>query len=104
MVREFSPTNYAPGTFAFEFELLGNGFNLLPDDVVGVPMSDNGNPSYYRYDNSAVNVMNVIERSNNRIVMRAAESSPHGRITSIGMLLSNDRSTVYWINDTRPIP
>ena len=102
-MTEIRPTYYAGGDFTYEFEILGCGFDMLPSDVVGFPMTSNDDPLRYRNADAPSAVMLLVERSNTRIVMRASEEAHHG-LTSIGGLVSNDRSIVYWENDTNPLP
>lgn len=103
MVSEVLPAYYAAGEYTYEFEILGRGFDSLPNDIVGVPMVSNDNPLQFRNATSGVSMMTIAERSNNRLVMRAATPYNH-EAASIGALLSNDRTIVYWVNDTNPIP
>lgn len=102
-MTEVRPTYYASGTYAYEFELIGSGFGVLPDDAIGVPMSHNDNPLENRNSTQVTHVMHIVERSANRIVVRAEQSSWHPA-GSIGGLVSSDRRVVYWENDTNPIP
>lgn len=102
-MTEIRPSYYAAGNYRYDFEILGGGFSALPLDVVGVPMISNDNPLQFRNDQSAEVVMRLAERSPNRIVMRAERAWNHTTAT-IGALLSSDRSIVYWVNDTNPLP
>lgn len=103
MVSEILPTYYAAGEYTYEFEIIGRGFDSLPNDMVGVPMTSNENPLQFRNAASRESMMTIAERSNTRLVMKAA--APYNHVAaSIGALLSNDRTIVYWVNDTNPIP
>ena len=102
-MTEIRPSYYAAGDNSLEFELIGENFDLLPSDTVGVQMHSNDDPLANRYEPVDVNLMHIVERSSTRILVRAYRHWEHIQC-SIGALLSNDRSVVYWVNETRPLP
>lgn len=104
MVETVSPDYYASNELVGDFELSGTGFDLLPDDAIGILADDNDNPLGYRYTTSAFNLfdVNVVNDNFTRLVVRG--SSSHQLPTYLGAILSSDRSRIYWINDTKPLP
>lgn len=103
MVEEINPTYYAAGTYILEYTLKGQGFMALPDDAVAVPMTSNDEPLQYRDATSRRVLMTISARSGSEVTFTAGISTDHG-IGSIGAILSADRSLVYWMNNTRPLP
>lgn len=57
----------------------------------------------YTPDGERKAVMRIEERSATAITFAAEEASDHSAL-SIGAIVSADRQTVYWINDTKPLP
>lgn len=84
--------------------ITGRGLDTLPDDTIGVPMEDNNAPLAYRDTTSRYYLMRIVEKSPNRLVMQADAEVQHDAALSIGGILSADRTAVYWVNDTNPIP
>lgn len=88
------------GTFA----LRGINFNLIPQDAVGVLMVSNDDPLFNRDTtfNNRLFDLNVI--SDTELTATQRNPSEHNTPSSIGAILSQDRQTVYWVNDMRPLP
>lgn len=102
-MTEITPTYYAAGTYILRFVLKGANFNTIPDDAVAVPAVKNDEPLEYRDTIVAANVMTIESRSANEIVFTTAVAVQHGQ-TYLGGILSSDRQTVYWVNNTKPLP
>lgn len=66
-------------------------------------MANNDQPLGYRNIYLPETIMDIVERTNTRIFLRARAEALHA-VSSIGALVSADRSIVYWINETRPLP
>ena len=47
--------------------------------------------------------MHIEERTEKQIIFAANVPDIHGQ-AYIGCILSEDRSIVYWVNDTKPLP
>lgn len=102
------PQYYAEGTYLLRFDLQGDGFDTLPSDAIAVAMRDNENPlefvNYpYTPEGERRAIMRIEKRSANALTMAAEEEAEHSVLT-IGAIVSADRQTVYWVNDTKPIP
>ena len=76
----------------------------MPENLLGVFSSDNNDPLQHRYDHTAVNSYNPVERSNTRIVFQRRTIVGTNEPTYLGGLCSGDGSIVYWTNDTKPLP
>ena len=103
MVTEIAPPYYAIGTYNLNFTLRGTGFDGLPDDVVAVPMIRNDFPLELRYNDRPWNVMTMTRNSSTEVTFGNDVTETHSAI-SIGAILSNNRETIYWVNETRPLP
>lgn len=103
-MRSVSPNYYAAGVLNTEFELVGQNFHLIPQDAVGLYSSSNTIPLMYK-DSTAEGAMyriNVIDDSHLTATAVSPQTS-HGN-NYLGGIVSADRSTVYWVNDTQPLP
>ena len=52
MVREITPAYYAKNVVTGSFNLIGEGFENIPADAVGVWSEFNDDPLYHRYSQS----------------------------------------------------
>lgn len=102
-MTEITPTYYADGNHRLEFTLKGEGFNSLPNDAVATPMISNDSPLEFRDDQQGYNVMSMTRISDTEVQFIAASAVNHSA-KSIGAILSADRSMVYWVNETNPLP
>lgn len=102
-MTEITPTYYAEGTFTYEFTLEGAGFDALPSEAVAVPMTSNDDPLHYRNTGTLATVMTMTRISNTQVQFRASAEGGHPE-SSIGAILSHDRSEVFWVNNTNPLP
>lgn len=66
-------------------------------------MTTNDDPLEYRDTTVPRALMYIVEQSDTRIVLRSPEAAVHN-LSSLGALLSADRSIVYWTNTTNPLP
>lgn len=103
MVSSVSPNYYATGNFKFSFEVIGENFDVLPNDIIGLPSTNNNDPLLYRDSQATSIVCSVAEKSNNRMLLNAVDEAEHSP-AYLGALLSADRETVYWTNNTKPLP
>ena len=104
MVDEISPAYYAWKDVAEFYELHGRGFNLIPDDAVGLFATDVNAPlDYGKYDGDKF-LFSIIEKTDTMMRLQARQPSTHGSDNFLGGILSADKSQVYWVNNTRPLP
>ena len=87
-----------------DVELRGLGFVHIPQDAIGVYSANNESPLETRYSTNARNLGNVSIVDNN--TMSVIMKAPHEYGTShyLGGIVSKDRETVYWVNETAPLP
>ena len=76
----------------------------LPDDAVGIFAKSNDNPLEYRYTQNLYMQFGIVLKTQTQMVMRQKTVTTHNQNNYLGAIVSEDRSIVYWINDTKPIP
>ena len=84
--------------------LRGVGFNNIPTDAVGIVAIDNSLPLQYRTTESPRLLLTIAEKSDTRVLMTQDEEQSHSLSSYLGAIVSADRRTVYWVNDTSPLP
>ena len=77
---------------------------MIPDDAVGIVAADNGNPLQFRYNEFSTTRFHIGERTDTSMEMIPNSESARATSTFLGGIVSSDRETVYWVNETRPIP
>lgn len=97
------PSYYAPGTYKRSGQLAGNGMTLIPSDAIVLFSSSNDAPLVWRYRQGAeyyapINIVNDEEVQFESIEVQYAVP------IYASAIVSEDRQTVYWINNTRPLP
>lgn len=103
MVDEITPTYYAAGDQS-TYTLIGHGFDVLPDNALGIRASHNDDPLENQHTTSYRQLYDINERSDTRIVLSARYSGDFTTIGYIGCIVSNDRNYIYWVNDSQPLP
>lgn len=104
MVRGIDPSYYAAGNIKGDFTLVGLNFSLIPADAVAILSGRNDAPDFQRFStsNSWLGAVNVIDDTHLEVLQDMER--PHSTPVYLGMIVSNDRQTVYWVNNTRPLP
>lgn len=88
----------------FESQLEGVNFDQIPSDAVGVMSEFNNDPLNRKDTTSPIYVLNIVEKTGNRMILRAGGSADHSTPFYLGAILSADRETIYWVNETKPLP
>lgn len=99
-----SPNYYAPGVENIRYELNGVHFGMIPNDAIGVLADGNNAPLAYidtPYDSL---LFSISDKTENRMVLTQNTTGSHGSNTYLGAIVSSDRQTIYWINDSKPLP
>ena len=104
VVTEISPNYYAAFHQVTQFELTGDRFDILPEDAIGILSIDNENPLSARYNQSARNIFDIIDRTNETITLKVRKEESHDENNYLGAILSADRETIYWVNNSKPLP
>lgn len=89
---------------AQEYVLLGSGFDSIPGDAVGVTAADNNDPLAGKDNDSPGWLYEIQTKNDNQIVLHQVAEATHNIPTYLGAIVSADRQTVYWTNDTEPLP
>lgn len=77
---------------------------MIPDDAVGVVSQYNDRPLYNKDNTSAVYTLQIVEKQDRRIVLSAGAADSHAYEFYLGGVVSSDRQTVFWVNETEPLP
>lgn len=103
MVEEINPTYYArTSEEPTNFEVLGLGFDEIPNDAVGLIGVSNDEPLRYKDVEGTRYLMAIVEKSDTRMLL---QTEPHVFSNIfLGAIISADRTMVYWVNTTRPLP
>lgn len=104
MVDDISPAYYAERVNPETYTLSGKAFHYIPNDAVGVLSYVNEAPLMYKDDESTIHLYHVEERAENIIVLKQDAVSSPARASFLGAIVSADRQTVYWVNETNPLP
>ena len=103
-MTEITPTYYAYGEKNTKFVLKGRGFDNIPLDAIGIFANDNDKPlvSRYTHDNGLIYDMIIVSEDTLEFVNRSPIS--YHTANYLGAIISADRETIYWVNETRPLP
>lgn len=102
-MENVSPLYYASGERTGDYILVGSNFDLIPDSAVGLLAINNDLPLEFIDKTTDNFLFSVFEKTENRIVLRPNVSVTHSSDSFIGAIVSNDRRTVYWVNDSKPL-
>lgn len=104
MVYSITPTYYAAEERVTQYVLQGRGFLDLPDNAVGVMSTNNDNPLMLRDNHGVNNNYRIVSKTREELVMEQIQMGTHDTPNYLGGILSEDRTTVYWVNETKPLP
>lgn len=103
-MNEISPNYYAEFERVTQYELTGDRFDMLPDDAIGILSTENDNPLSARYNQNARNIFDITARTNETMTLKVRNEESHNEANYLGVILSADRETIYWINESKPLP
>ena len=89
---------------ASEYKLAGGGFDTIPAGSIGIVSGVNNNPLQNLHDLTENRIYDISEISDNSAVLVQRVAYQYGSTTYLGASVSPDRQTIYWINDTKPLP
>ena len=104
MVNTIEPTYYAQGQETGSFVLIGNNLDKIPAGAIGVYASRNNQPMQHRYDREDYHIWNITEQAPERLVLTPKVVYQLSNNIYLGGILSYDGETIYWQNDTSPLP
>lgn len=104
MVDYISPNYYASGNHRAVFTLEGFNFELIPANAVGVIALANDHPLEYRYTQDVAKVVPITQHERFELTLEQDAVYYHSYRMYLGAIVSEDRQTVYWINERQPIP
>lgn len=104
MVESVNPTYYAARVLNSGFVLKGKGFSLIPNDAIGLYSNQNNNPLVYRQSLSPDTLYVIENKTNTTIEFVSMEPLETHGANYLGAIVSADRQTIYWINETMPLP
>lgn len=85
----------------YSFDIVGDWLTNLPSDARCYMSSNNDDPyTFYRDRPDSFERVNVIDKHRATTAGRHLFSKP----VYLGLICSDDRKTIYWVNDTRPLP
>lgn len=86
-----------------EFEVYGD-LGIIPNDAVAIMSDDNTNPTVYIGTQNVNIILPIVDRSYGRIRFAGDVAITHGSPWYLGIIVSADRQTIYWTNNTQPMP
>lgn len=87
-----------------EFQLSGENFDKMGSEIVGVLATENGDPLHNRDSVNEAILVHEISRTKTTLLLAATMENHYSFPYYLGGILSADRETVYWENNTRPLP
>lgn len=103
-MTEISPNYYASGVGELRYSLIGHRFDLIPNDALGIMAEFNNDPLELIDTENDGFLYRITEKSDEQIEMEQIVQGSHSVPTYLGAIVSLDRKTIYWINDTKPLP
>lgn len=103
-MSRITPTYYAAGVANPEYTIEGLGFGLIPEDAVGIAAGSNDDPTRSINTTYAGNLYEITDRGAGTMRLTQIDHNAHGSDTYLGCIVSADRQTIFWINNTRPLP
>lgn len=103
-MTSINPTYYAANILNSGFVLEGIGFDMIPMDAVGIYSNSNDDPLVFRNSAAAVNLYDIVAKSSTRLEFVCQAPTTNHQANYLGAIVSKDRQSVYWVNNTRPLP
>lgn len=84
--------------------LKGHGFENIPTHALGIVSTRNTEPLINIRSTSAAEIIPIKTKTPTEITLGQESVHTHGSSTYLGAIVSQDRETIYWVNDTAPLP
>ena len=106
VVESVTPPYYAVqgAPSLYPFSVLGSGFDVIPSDAVAIIAIRNENPLEYLHTLDHWASMAIEAKEDDSISFRFSEAFSFANPLYIGAIVSADRSQIYWVNNTEPLP
>lgn len=103
-VESIEPPFYAAGSGTYSFRFVGRGFDNIPNDAIFVISNQNENPLVFieRIEDGFWG--NLTNKTNFEMTLESNAPLTHSTSIYVGGIVSADRQTIYWVNDSRPLP
>ena len=98
-----NPTYYAEGKKSRTYKLKGSGFRSLPEGTLGIMATNNDAPLENLNNERALMKASVTVVSDIEAIVRNGQHTFEDD-NYLGCIVSADRQTIYWVNETRPLP
>lgn len=66
--------------------------------------TQNDNPTVNKDTVYASWIFDIVEKTDNNMLVEQRQGDALGAATYLGCIVSADRQTVYWVNETQPLP
>lgn len=104
MVDEISPNYYAEYIEIGDYVLHGSGFHGIPDDALGIVAFSNDTPLEYINEHSDYGLYGITRKNKTEMTLTQKKTGANAQPSYLGAIVSADRQTIYWTNNTRPLP
>ena len=86
------------------FDVGGYNLDQFPNEAIGVLSMDNDRPDQFKNSTWDGYIVNIQTKERRRMLLDGGEHHFDVGNYYLGLIVSSDRQTVYWINDTKPLP
>lgn len=83
--------------------LTGSGFGRIPSDALGLLAYDNDNPLRFINDSEGVHLYGIESQTETEISLRMVTQTALSLDNYLGAIVSADRQTIYWVNESEPL-
>lgn len=104
MVSRISPTYYALHERNTDYLLEGHRFDDIPSNAVGLFADDNDAPLGHLGSSVQAYYYDITAKTDTAMNLVARDPKDVLPANYLGAIVSNDGSTVYWVNNSRPLP
>lgn len=89
---------------ASNYSLSGTGFALIPEGSIGIISGNNNDPLQFLNDLTENRIYDITKLDEVTAVLSQRVEYLYGSATYLGAIVSPDRTQIYWVNDTKPLP
>lgn len=106
VVESVTPPYYAGqvNPILYSTSVYGSGFDIIPSDAVAIIANDNDAPLRFRYSKEVWASLGLVSKDDSNMSFEFAEPHVFSAQVYIGAIVSADRTQLYWLNNTKPLP